>query len=79
MAAGVPVFAYESSAVAETLGGAGVGWSPKDLEYTSELLGQLAFDPEMRAHVIAGQRKRLEDFSEAKLIDRLNDILENVA
>ena len=49
MAADVPVFAYESSAVADTLGGAGVCWSPKDLEYAAELLGQLAFDPVMRA------------------------------
>ena len=48
MAADVPVFAYESSAVADTLGGAGVCWSPKDLEYAAELLGQLAFDPVMR-------------------------------
>ena len=64
MAADVPVFAYESSAVGDTLGGAGVCWSPKDLEYAAELLGQLAFDPVMRQKVIAGQRRRLNDFSE---------------
>jgi len=79
MAADVPVFAYESSAVGDTLGGAGVCWSPKDLEYAAELLGQLAFDPVMRQKVIAGQRKRLEDFSEARLIERLSGILEKVA
>ena len=71
MAADVPVFAYESSAVGDTLGGAGVCWSPKDLEYAAELLGQLAFDPDMREKVIAGQRQRLEDFSEARLVERL--------
>jgi hypothetical protein len=38
---------------------------PKDLEYAAELLGQLAFDPVMREQVIAGQRTRLEAFSEA--------------
>ena len=79
MAADVPVFAYDSSAVGDTLGGAGVCWSPKDLEYAAELLGQLAFDPVMRQKVIAGQRKRLEDFSEARLIERLSGILEHVA
>ena len=72
MAADVPVFAYESSAVGDTLGGAGVCWSPKDLEYAAELLGQLAFDPVMREKVIAGQRKRLEDFSEAHCAERLS-------
>jgi L-malate glycosyltransferase len=75
MAAGVPVFAYESSAVGETLGGAGVTWSPKDLEFASELLGQLAFDPRMRADVVARQYRRLEDFSEARLLERLEGIL----
>ena len=75
MAADVPVFAYESSAVDDTLGGAGVCWSPKDLEYAAELLGQLAFDPEMRAKVIAGQRRRLEDFSEGTLRQRLVETL----
>ena len=54
MAADVPVFAYESSAVGETLGGAGVCWSPKDLEYAAELLGQLAFDPD---HAREGDRR----------------------
>lgn len=79
MAADVPVFAYESTAVADTLGGAGVCWSPKDLEYAAELLGQLAFDPAMRAKVIAGQRARLADFSERKLVERLRSVLEQAA
>ena len=79
MAAGVPVFAYESTAVADTLGGAGVCWSPKDLEYAAELLGQLAFDPVMRAKVIAGQHARLADFSEEKLVERLRSMLEQAA
>ena len=75
MAMGVPVFAYDSSAVRETLGGAGLCWAPKDLEFAAELLGQIAFDPALRARVIAGQRRRLEDFSEARLVARLKEIL----
>ena len=79
MAADVPVFAYDSSAVADTLGGAGVCWSPKDLELASELLGQLAFDPALRAQVIAGQRRRLADFDERALVGRLMGLLEAAA
>ena len=79
MAADVPVFAYESSAVPDTLAGAGVSWSPKDLEYAAELLGQLAFDPVFRRQVIARQRQRLADFSEAGVIVRLREVLEKVA
>jgi L-malate glycosyltransferase len=75
MAADVPVFAYESTAIAGTLGGAGVTWGPKDFEFASELLGQLAFDPEMRARVIEGQRQRLQDFGEAALRDTLVNAL----
>ena len=75
MAADVPVFAYDSSAVGETLGGAGVLWSPKDLEYAAELLGQLAFDPVMRAQVIAGQRERLKAFGDDRLRQRLVETL----
>ena len=37
MAADVPVLAYAAAAVPETLGGAGVQFAPKDLEYAAEL------------------------------------------
>jgi glycosyltransferase involved in cell wall biosynthesis len=75
MAADVPVLAYGSTAVPETLGGAGVLFEPKDMEYAAELLGQLAFDPVMRANVIAGQRQRLADFSDDRLCSRLEEML----
>jgi glycosyltransferase involved in cell wall biosynthesis len=75
MAMDVPVFAYDSTAVGETLGGAGVCWGPKDMEYAAEWLGQLAFDPIVRQKVIAGQRTRLQDFSDAALVARLEHVL----
>jgi glycosyltransferase involved in cell wall biosynthesis len=67
MAADVPVLAYSAAAVPETLGGSGVQFSPKDMEYAAELLGALAFDDHLRARVIAGQRRRLAEFSDARL------------
>jgi glycosyltransferase involved in cell wall biosynthesis len=79
MAVGVPVFAYESTAVAETLGGAGVCWSPKDLEFAAELLGQLAFDPAMRAKIVDRQRRRLEHFSEARVKELLKHAISVVS
>src|SRR5688572_4575024 len=63
MAADVPVLAYAAGAVPETLGGAGVLFSPKDLELAAEAMGTLVYDRPMRDAVIAGQRKRLLDFS----------------
>ena len=74
MATDVPILAYASTAVPETLGGAGVTFSPKDLEHTSELLGLLVYDDDLRNAVIAGQRRRLAHFTEkrfASCIDQL--------
>lgn len=59
MAMDVPVLAYAAGAVPETLGGAGVVFAPKDLEHAAELLGMLAYDDDLRAEVVAGQRRRL--------------------
>lgn len=67
MAADVPVLAYSSTAVPDTLGGAGVQFAPKDLEYAAELLGELAYNDTLRAQVIAGQRARLNDFGDARI------------
>jgi len=67
MAADVPVLAYSAAAVPETLGGAGVQFAPKDMEYAAELLGSLAFDDDLRRSVIAGQRRRLTDFDDQRI------------
>jgi glycosyltransferase involved in cell wall biosynthesis len=67
MAADVPVLAYSAAAVPETLGGSGIQFAPKDMEYAAELLGALAFDDRLRTAVIAGQRRRLADFSDERV------------
>jgi len=67
MAADVPVLAYSSTAVPDTLGGAGVQFAPKDLEYAAELLGELTYNDHLRTQVIAGQRARLADFGDARI------------
>jgi len=75
MAADVPVLAYAAAAVPDTLGGAGVQFAPKDLEYAAELLGALAFDDDLRASIIAGQRRRLADFGDARITRELTALL----
>ena len=66
MAMDVPVLAYEAGAVPETLGGAGLMFSPKDFEPAAELLGQLIYDESLRARVIEGQRTRAAHFAPAR-------------
>jgi len=75
MAADVPVLAYKAGAVAETLGGAGVLFEPKDLELAAEMLGLLVYDRAIRERVLAGQRRRLQDFSPAAIDARLGEVL----
>jgi len=75
MATDVPVLAYAAGAVPETLGGAGVLFSPKDLEQAAELLGALIYDEDLRDAVIAGQRRRLEDFSEERIARHVTDLV----
>ena len=75
MAMDVPVLAYAAGAVPETLGGAGITFAPKDLEYAAELLGSLVYDEPVRRKVIAGQRERLADFDTSRIEIRLADVL----
>ena len=75
MAMDVPVLAYGAAAVPDTLGGAGVQFAPKDLEYAAELLGMLAFDDHPREEVLAGQRRRLLDFGDSVIQQRLASIV----
>lgn len=75
MATDVPILAYGAAAIPETLGGAGVQFFDKDMEYAAELLGALAFDDDLRADVIAGQRRRLADFSDARIQHELTSVI----
>jgi glycosyltransferase involved in cell wall biosynthesis len=75
MAADVPVLAYAAGAVPETLGGAGLAFAPKDLEYAAELLGALAFDLPLRRRVIAGQRERRAAFGDDRLLVALRELI----
>ena len=79
MAADVPVLAYASTAVPETLGGAGVLFESKNMEFVAELLGQLAFDPRLRERVVQRQRERLGDFSDERLTATLKDTIQLAA
>jgi glycosyltransferase involved in cell wall biosynthesis len=79
MAADVPVLAYAAAAVPDTLGGAGVQFAPKDLELAAELLGALAFDDGLRASVVAGQRRRLAEFGDARIQRELSALVDRLS
>jgi len=66
MACDLPILAYSCTAIPDTLGGAGVQFAPKDFEQVAELLGMLAFDDDIRARVIQGQRDRVTHFQRSR-------------
>jgi glycosyltransferase involved in cell wall biosynthesis len=75
MATDVPVLAYAAGAVPETLGGAGVVFSPKDFEFAAEMLGTLVYDRPVRDRIISGQRRRVRDFAPDRIEQRLKAVL----
>ena len=75
MAADLPILAYGTTAIPETLGGAGICFTPKDLEYAAEVLGMLVYDDKLRNKIISGQRKRLIEFSPASVDAALQNLL----
>jgi len=79
MAMDVPVLAYSSSAVPETLGGAGVEFSPKDLEFAAEVLGSLVFDAGVREPVLERQRRRVQEFGDARTEQELDRWVSRIA
>jgi glycosyltransferase involved in cell wall biosynthesis len=79
MATDVPILAYGAGAVPETLGGAGVLFAPKDLEFAAEILGTLVYDRRVRNEVLHGQRQRLADFAPPVIESRLRQILAELA
>ena len=79
MAMDVPVLAYGAAAVPETMGGAGVTFAPKDLEFAAEMLGALVYDEPFRRDVIAGQRLRVQDFGPHSIAPRLRAMIEDLS
>ena len=71
-----PIIAYDSSAIADTLGGSGILINDKDPVFVSMVIDRLVKDEALRNHVIEKQRQRLADFSyenmKARLMEGLN-------
>lgn len=71
----IPIIAYGSSAIPETLGGAGVCVYDKDYSAIAELIDVICKNGTKRKEIIETQNKRLRDFDKGKLKDVLVDYL----
>lgn len=59
----VPIVAFESTAVTETLGGAGVSVNTKDEAEVAAIIDYILSHPDIKNKVIKSQQKRLDNFS----------------
>ena len=75
----VPVFAFKSTAVPETLGDAGLMFTEKsNMAALAETANQLLLDNELREKIIRAQRRRREKFLPMYAYDALDNMLQSV-
>jgi glycosyltransferase involved in cell wall biosynthesis len=75
---GLPVLAYNATAVPETLGQAGVLFNRFDYAEVAEMAHMMVSDPTLRQQLIQCQRQRLTDLSPERVEGKLQQILERV-
>jgi hypothetical protein len=78
----LPIVAYESTAIPETLGDAGIVVDSKSPEFVANVMDKLLSDKAMLSELQTGRQERLEFFSYEKIknkfISILNEFLEQV-
>jgi glycosyltransferase involved in cell wall biosynthesis len=75
---GLPVLAYNATAVPETLGQAGVLFNRFDYAPIAEMAHLMVSDPTLRQQIVRGQHRRLTALSPERVESRLRQILERV-
>lgn len=68
---GLPVIAYLTGGIPETLGGTGIGVAQKNFEEIAELMALLLEDQNLRENIVTRQKERLKDLSLEKNKERL--------
>lgn len=78
MYAGLPVIAYASTAVPDTLGDAGILFHRKDYEGLAELVDRVVNDQPLRRRVIAREKERVRAFLEPQVRQRWETYLRSI-
>lgn len=76
---GIPIVAYDSTAIPYTLGDSGILFKEKRYEEVAELVNFLLKNKGIKERIIDNQRKKLEDFEKSKVMGILRGYIENVA
>ena len=75
---GVPIVAYASSAIPETLGNSGILVQRKDFGVIAGMIHQLQTHPGLRSRIVDGQTERAKAFEPALVLDQFRLALEPV-
>ena len=73
----VPVIAYDSTAIGDTLGGSGLLLKDKSPQVVAEAIHMVVENKELREQILEGQRQRLQDFEHGKIKQRFLRLLED--
>lgn len=72
----VPVLAYGSSAIPETLGTGGIVHTSDDSRKTAEFMNSLLTDPQKLQKIKENQRKELTRFNEERMTTQLLEFID---
>lgn len=76
---GVPIIAYRSSAIPDTLGGSGVLLDTNAPIAVAEAIEKVVKEKDYRESIIQGQKKRLNDFSHERVSEKLKTLIREFA
>lgn len=79
MAFDVPVVAYRSTGVPYAMGGAGLLMRHKRYDLLAELIGLVLEDEDLRARVVAAQRRRLQELAPEQVAASLRNLVASLA
>lgn len=71
----VPIIAYDSSAIAETLGGSGLLLEDKNPKFVAEAINYVLTNDDYRNAMLEKEKERLKDFDNAVVTKRFLEIL----
>ena len=74
---GVPIIAYDSTAIGDTLGGSGLLLKDKSPEVVAEAINLVVTNKELAKQLVDGEKERLKDFEHSKIKKRFLEIMEN--
>ncbi len=74
----LPILAYSSSAIPETLGNGGVLFYEKNFPLIAEMMVRLTQDEDLRKQIIKQQTLRLEELSEKKIGEQFDKLIEEL-